>query len=422
MIDTNPVLALPTFSAEPNDPERDLRIQTFTGLAPGAAHDRFGTKLPMIGTSDRILFRRCRRRWNWQSPMRGNLEAIGTPIEALWLGTGVHYALEDYHSHRTHGTAVAAFLAYLGAFRVAERPLDWRNAAQVGLGMLDYYERHWLPQRDEFQTLWVPDAAGVMVPQVEVNFLIPLPHAPGFYRGTFDRVVTDPFGRYWVLDYKTAKKHDTAKLPTDPQVTAYCWAATQIYGQQFEGVVYMQMLKTPPGPPTRLKNGTFSKAKTQATTYPIYRTALMEEYGHIPPDYQEFVDWLSNQETADGDAYIRRDLVRRNQAQLEAEGGKILAESLDMLNPELPLYPNPTFNCAFDCPFREPCIAMDDGSDWRHMLATGYVKRRELVDWRSRVEAGDIETLTVESVNESAVEFSIDWSNVETPPAWAFAN
>src|SRR5678809_583500 len=54
-----------------------------------------------IHTSDRGIFKQCRRKWNWSSPMRENLRTnprihgISFP---LWFGTGIHLAMELYYN------------------------------------------------------------------------------------------------------------------------------------------------------------------------------------------------------------------------------------------------------------------------------------------------------------------------------------
>ena len=54
-----------------------------------------------IHASDRGTFKKCRRNWDWSSPMRGNLvrrvdmQGVTMP---LWFGTGVHYALAQYYN------------------------------------------------------------------------------------------------------------------------------------------------------------------------------------------------------------------------------------------------------------------------------------------------------------------------------------
>ena len=46
-----------------------------------------------------------------------------------------------------------------------------------------------------------------------------------------------------------------------------------------------------------------------------------------------------------------------------------------MLDKELVLYPNPRKEyLCLNCIFRSPCIAAEDGSDWRWMLDNNYIK------------------------------------------------
>src|SRR5690348_3014935 len=84
---------------------QDPDLEELTGITQDA-------RVAIIRTSDRSNFRRCRRRWNWQSHLRGNL----TPIETaspLWFGSGFHYALEDFHGPRKFQHARDAFKAYV---------------------------------------------------------------------------------------------------------------------------------------------------------------------------------------------------------------------------------------------------------------------------------------------------------------------
>lgn len=344
-----------------------------------------------IHTSDRILFKRCRRKWNWASPLRENLIPKDASPSALWFGTGFHFALEDFHGYNRFGDPVKAFEAYYDACRPSERPEDADELLDLARGMLSYYQI-WLRHRNEFQTYWVDG-----VPQVEVDFEIPLPpeicELAGreiVYAGTFDRVVVDPYGRLWIMDYKTVKQFDTSKLETDPQISAYAWAAELIYEREVEGVVYMQFYKGYPQEPKVLQNGTLSKNKNQRTTHALYRRALLRIYGspdRFPPDYVEFLNYLLDQESAEGDKFIRRDLVRRNGYSKETEYKKILDEVMDMLDPNLRIYPNPTRDCIWDCPFRSACLAMDDGSDWEYIIENDFMVREEVPqNWRQRIQ------------------------------------
>lgn len=58
-------------------------------------------------------------------------------------------------------------------------------------------------------------------------------------------------------------------------------------------------------------------------------------------------------------------------------------QAIDMLDPLLPLYPNPTRQCSHLCSFNSPCVSMDDGSDYEYELELGYeYKPGEYDGWR----------------------------------------
>jgi hypothetical protein len=348
-----------------------------------------------IHTSDRVSFLRCRRRWDLSSPLRRNLSLDGAANPYLWLGTGFHFALEDYHGYNRFTRPDVALRAFSEAWRPSDprhdkRPDDWQELIDLGCEMFSYYTQYWLPRRREFETFWVNG-----VPQVEVEFKIPIPGTDANYVGKFDRVVVDPYGRLWVQDYKTAAQFDTNKLETDPQVSTYVWAAMHLYPEyQTEGMLYTQFLKSPPKEPRVLANGELSLDKSQRTTYSLYRKAVKDRNdGKIPRKYREILETLKAQETPEGDRFIIQNLVRRNEHAALAEVSKIAAQTIDMLNPELPLYPNPTRDCIWDCSFRSVCLAMDDGSDYQYMLESEFVTRNEEDPWRSRIKWPDQEPM-----------------------------
>lgn len=366
-----------------------------------------------IHTSDRLAYKRCRRKWKWSSRLYDHLRPANESPAPLWFGTGFHFALEDLHGYnKFNNSPEEAFLAYVDAHPEGKRPETWRELIDLGIGMLSHYQT-WLHRRDTYKTVWIGD-----VPQVEVQFNILIPElteyvaknwdylAPHFgldpneveppqvvYRGTFDRIVQDDIGKYWILDYKTAATIDTSKLETDPQITSYVWAANKVYapyGIQFEGVVYLQCKKDFPQQPEPLKSGGISADERQKTNYTLYRQALIENYGLLnqaPKKNQEFLDALMDMEEPDSDKFIRRDVVRRNESFVAAEHAKIVMEGYEMLNPELYIYPNPTRDCSWDCPFKSACIAYDDGSDYQYILDEEFVvKEDEEFKWQDRIQ------------------------------------
>lgn len=360
------------------------------------------SRIAYIRTSDRSTFRRCRRKFNWSYLHRGN--RTGREAKApLWLGTGFHYAMEDFHGHKHHKSAAEALRSYAFATKKSKGvgvPTDWEELVDQGSGMLDYYQE-WLRTRDGLSTLWVDG-----IPQVEVRFQVPVDIDPVFlarvgfdacvYTGTIDRVCIDEFGRIWPLDYKTAKAIQTGHLETDAQVTAYCWAVQQIYSLPVAGFIYQQHKKQVPHEPAFLKGtGAFSVAKNQVTTYALYAKALRNLYGSVekaPGLNIQFLNNLAAEESDRADKLISREFVERNRHQIDSELAKIQAEVMEMLDPNLALYPNPTRDCSWDCDFKVACLSLDDGSDWNYEIETNTADREDLIEsWRSNLQYNQIQ-------------------------------
>lgn len=369
---------------DPFDLELDPSREELTGI-------NLGERVAVIRSSDRISFKRCRRRWNWQSHLRHNLTTV-EGSSPLWFGTGIHFALEDFHGEQRYEHPVKAFEDYVRATYKQSKetpkrlPFNWPEHVILGRGMLSYYADTWLNARDPLKTfIWQGR------PQVEVNVLVPIPfesehYDKVFYAATLDRVVEDEHGFLYIVDYKTAKRIQTQFFQTDPQISAYCWLASRLYNRPIGGFIYQQHRKDVPVEPRILGDGTLSVAQTQLTTHRAYRKALIRQYGEVlkaPAQNVEYLNWLNATESPSQDKFVRRDWVYRNEYQIEAEGTKILMEVADMLNPDLPLYPNPVRECGNMCPFNNACISMDDGGDWYHELQIGFMTKDNNFDsWR----------------------------------------
>jgi len=346
----------------------------------------------ILGTNDIVLFKRCRRKWNLSSRMRQNLVQKTDFNHNLWFGTGFHFALEDYHGYRRFKKPSQALQAYFNCFD-EEKDLNekCKELKKIGPGMLDYYSDIWLPARNYYKTHVVNG-----VPQVEVKFKIKIPELskffgkPVYYKFTLDRVVTDCYNRLWVMEYKTVSSFDEMKLETDSQATRYAWGAEFVYNEPIVGVIWVQFKKENIQEPKILKNGSVSTNKNQNTTYFKYRKALIETCGSIEnaSDAQkETLKMFRAMDTEVGDNFIRYNLIQKNNEQKKNEYKKIINEACDILNPKLRIYPNPTRDCAWDCPFRTVCLAMDDGGDWQHLLKENFIKEPEEDDsWRAKIK------------------------------------
>lgn len=377
----------------------------------------------VIRTTDRAVFKECRRRWDWSSHLRNNLQPTATAAP-LWMGSMMHYALEDFHGMNLYGSPSRAVEAYVYAHVATHKslPEDWMDLTQMCMNMMEYYSTYWLPPRDvddSYPTLILPN--GEIQTEVNVKMEIPLETLEQVaskerverikqefdkieYSLQFDRVALDKHGHLWIVEYKSAKAITTAHYLTDPQITAYLAAAELLYGDKYQiaGVMYQQHKKAFAKIPQPLKSGKISVAQNQATTHPLYRQALIQTYGGVGNAPKENVDYLNNlalEETSLYDPFIRRDLVSRNDASLSNFFENAAMEVVDMLDPELLIYPNLTRTCSAMCSFWGPCVAKDGGDDYTAYLKEAYEERPKVYDtWRDALPEPKSFTWTIQSL------------------------
>lgn len=375
-----------------------------------------------VHVHDLITHKRCLRKWDFTSPFRKHLQPIasanGGANPALWLGSGFHFALEDLEGYKRFGSASEAFMAYVNAHRMDERPQDWEEVVELGIRMVNCYQewaeenKSWTVAHDEDGKPLVEAKYSLILQQLchweiiedgvsykyfvgedptsetarcysngEVLSIEELVEAGAEYReivahGTFDAIMEDKEGNWWILDYKTAKSFDTAKLDLDQQVSMYCWAASQYFGKHIEGMIYVQVSKNPPVPPKITKKGV-STDKRQRTTFKLYKKALIEHYGTISNAPAENIEFLDNLFETGYSQFVNVSWVTRSEAQNVSFYERLIAEGFDMLNPQYNLYPNPTKDCAWDCPFLQVCKAMEEGASWEYLLSTMFTERVE---------------------------------------------
>lgn len=325
-----------------------------------------------IHQSDKQLFKRCRRKWDLSSPLRQRLEPKRV-VDKLFVGIGVHKALEELYKHGKN--PVEAFSSWadkeiakvrkeIGQLFVEQEEM-LGQAIELGKGMLANYEI-WCRKADpEFF---------VKVLSVERELSVPILTPRGHKaRGTFgcriDQIVEDCDELLWLMEHKTAASLEVAHLPLDEQVVCYLWAAQQFLGIKLQGVIYNILLKKLPSKPQLLKNGTLSKKKI-STTYGVYKKEI-EHHKLEPEAYSEILQELKDQDSP----FFRREKIIKTQEEIAEIGRRIYDEYRDMRNPKIAIYPNPTRDCFWDCPFREVCIEMNSGGDVAYLLQELFQKR-----------------------------------------------
>lgn len=369
-----------------------------------------------VHTSDRLTYRRCRRLFVFSANVLGamGLEPLSWQKD-LWLGTGVHKALELWYRNDTYPSFTPA--EYFKAWRkeweskpgVVTARSEWdedtraeyQHYCNLGNSMLTHYLRYANETDNHVDR-------GFDIVETEVKFSTPIldpngdavyvdwpcpnkgmcqdheefrPHyiaLPAVYEGRFDGIVRDRLGRYWILEHKTFKVYDERKMFNDDQSGSYLWAARRIYGYKFAGILYNVLLKkTPVIPPVVYKGTKKERLSTDVrgvlrmTTPYLYRQAIVDA-GYDEADYAEQLEMLDDWGWSN---FFKRTYIERNPNEINEVGLRIYYETMEMSNTNTMFYPNPDgMRCPW-CSFRVPCMALSGGDDFAEILRENYRKR-----------------------------------------------
>lgn len=301
------------------------------------------------------------------------------PVRAMAMSIPGHVEDKDNYVYAVKGLKDMLPLPDQEAF---EEHLD------LGIGMLKFY-KDYSAANDNFDVIAAEHTFSV--PVLDLNGARTVWEDPRdgeikpvHLRGTQDAIIQDrESGKFGILEHKTAVQIGEdyfLKLEKDEQCTTYMYAAEreaedhELPYTKVDFVLYNALRKAYPKPPTQLKSGVFSIDRSkESTTYTMLQE-FIEDNGigmivETDEKLQNYVNYVREQ----GDAqFIQRDLVRRNRAEIKSCGARVYYEVLDMLG-DPRLYPNPTGDwMCLRCPFRAPCIAVDDGSDYKMMLEDGF--------------------------------------------------
>lgn len=365
-----------------------------------------------IHVTDTSIFRSCRLRWHWQSKIRRNLQPIAPP-RALWLGTGIHVALEDYYegigiekpidpAESFETWALDQLVSIQEEFPEMDpgRIQQFDEDVELGKEILNHYSV-WAPEHDNFRVV-----------AVERSFTIPdfLPprqvwlNPQGFPTPTLidggggedrlvelhidlcgrgDGVVEDAYGDYWVLEHKTTAVMDTQRLILEEQPGVYQWAMAQELGHEIKGTIFNFLRKKIPARPQTLVAGGLSQRSNIDTTYEVYM-ACLKEAGEDPAEYEELLTRLKDR----GNTFFLREQVVRSPNELDRLITRIQKVAEEMISPSLQIYASPDILKCKMCTMQGPCIALNDGSDYQFILGSQYRVRPSEAPSEPLVEEG----------------------------------
>lgn len=346
-----------------------------------------------IHISDVRVFKECRQRWDFSSPLRMNLESKN-PNKNLLTGSLVHDALaRSYDPANSSEDSGAVFLPDLlvssykkdAQERITELQASTLssdlvdsivNEILLGLKVVEHYAL-WAPgyeadARNEHPTLSVKE---VHATELRIELPMIMPGYYLYYEGTVDALVTLQNRETAIVEHKTAARFpDSDTLYIDEQMLGYLWAANADPNVPSDlkptAVLYNFLLKKAPATPDLLLDGTFSKRKNAATSFEHYKE-ILRSAGHDFTPYREYLYHLYTR----GNSFFKRVHITKRPQAIAAFGRRLQDTIADMVDPGVRIYPSPSwFRCSW-CPFLEPCKLLQDGINPAPTLQFAFQKR-----------------------------------------------
>ena len=386
-----------------------------------------------IHTSGRKAFRTCRRSWDYTFRQQYYPKLTAKPLE---FGSAYHKAMEVYYNPETWdwdrevvaGMAILAFVKMCEEQKASavdssghlylenEQEEDYAERVELGKGMLTYYftsvapkiDKGWTPVKVEIgfmvpianpdtgaDVIWCrcpncwakwktknPDVVGDGFIEIDILDKMPdeliWPGLPVVYAGRLDMLAVDENGNYWIFDWKTAAQlsQRTDFLYLDDQIGSYNWALMKL-GVNVKGFVYHEQRKSFPQPPkqnaSRRLGRLFTVSKSEPLEYELYLATIKEQDTKAWQDglYDDMLRYLQD----DNVAYYARYQIAKSVPELVEIETNIGKEALDMIDPNLRVYPSPSrFGCSW-CAYQSPCMEQNAQGDYRYALDTMFEQR-----------------------------------------------
>lgn len=298
----------------------------------------------IIEVDDLAWFRQCRRAWDLGAASRRNLVPATPPgltdQEALTAALSAGLAAFFYPAMAAWNRAMVRPIA-LQAFAKELRAQQGSGAlAQDGTRILDRYF-DWVPHTQPLTPVRAAE---------EITVVVPDPAHPDDgmrardggavkLRGILDLVASDDHNRLWLHLHRFVDGPwaDPDLLTLDEWAATLCWMAESHYVTAVAGVLVDELQTRQPQPHS------------------------------LPGPARRGVTSM-----ADPAGWFRRTRVRKSPTELRLSRQRLAAQALEMTDPALAVYPNPSRSHCSRCGFREPCLLVQAGADAEGLLAASY--------------------------------------------------
>jgi hypothetical protein len=196
----------------------------------------------------------------------------------------------------------------------------------------------------------------------------------------------------FVVTHNTAAQLSSTEmyLELDDQVASYIFALRRAMGLNIRGFIYHEQRKAFPEPPKENKvrrlGRLFSVNVNASTDYDTYLQTVLahDKDAYEAGLYDDHLAWLQTS----GIDYYRKFVIYKSDYELEQVEKNLVSEALDMVDPNVRIYPMPgRFSCN-GCAFQGPCLSKNAGQDYLYALKTMYVKRLPYYKVRSSTDRG----------------------------------
>jgi hypothetical protein len=366
----------------------------------------------IIRAQERAAFKRCRRAWDFGSRSRQNYEPLvpGRPFDvekaihdalALWYFPGMWewdrslvrgFAMEGFH--KSMRKQLDAYAAVADVSEAQDE--EWQAQDAAGERLLERYFA-WAPGVDAFSPVRVDTDFDANVPDPMTNGvdLVAPGGGPLHYQGRVDALVVDAYDAYWIMDHRVVvgEWENLNQLLLDEQGIAACWAwEIFYYGMKIAGTIYNQLRLDAPEAPLKAPDQNRTAPAEARSTEAVAPSQGSGGEADLPAYdvtgrrrmYMKAARIPAERVGVSGNEAFRRTRITRTRAELEACGRQIADEALEMTSPGLVIYPSPSVaNCA-PCAYRDPCIALNIGTDEHAILEARFRDRgpEEIVEGR----------------------------------------
>lgn len=348
------------------------------------------------------LFRGCRRQWDLGAlTRRGLVPKIRRSVfdldAAVRMGLATYYypALDDWSRQIVRPLALKGFnramseqaTAYeKGRSLTPEQARDWQRHRRLGEALLARYF-DWADAADDFDSILSDELIWAPVPD---------PDEPGRDIGTpdgrpvrfvarVDSLISDPADELWVVDHRVVWDNWTPDdvLTEDDEQRRAIWSVQVAHPQMLVAGTFYNELRVGADDPDRFVAADAVVASGGGETRDMSRVrhpSGMAARLPVSPDADRLA---RNAVDADrlvwrgGTDHVRRSVVRRAQASIEAAGRGVAGDVRLMTAADVSLAPNPSPERCGACPFLAPSTAMFEGRDSDSILEADFRRRGE---------------------------------------------